>query len=101
MARITALSVYGTPGNVQSYSAKTEGSTIYSTPQSMKALTLQLGGGIGTTLSFSGNTLPVGIVVDEPAGPPSGNSGVVFRVDTSGNTYIYLWDASQSIWREH
>ena len=63
----------------------------------LKSLTLQLGGGIGTTLGLKGNTVPVSIVTTIPSAAPPGGSGVVFYV-AGGSLTVYAWDADNTTW---
>lgn len=59
----------------------------------LKSLTLQLGGGLGKTMSFSGNTLPLSISTIIPSAAPPNGRGIVFYV-SGGTLTVYAWTGS-------
>ena len=65
-----------------------------------KALTLEFGGGLGQTLAFKGNTLPLPTVTTIPTVEPPGDKGMVFYV-SSGVLTIYVWDTVTNAWLAH
>ena len=63
----------------------------------LKSLTLDLGGGIGTTLGLKGNTLPVTVVTTVPSAEPAGGQGIVFYI-SGGALTVYAWDPDTTAW---
>jgi len=59
----------------------------------LKALVLDLFPGMGTTMMFNGNTLPISIITSTPTVAPPGDKGVCFKV-SGGVLTIYAWNGS-------
>lgn len=61
-----------------------------------KLTSLDVGSGLGKSVAFTGNTLPIDDLINAPSGTPPGGKGITFRI-VGGVAKMYIWDGSNWI----